>query len=789
MMHRFTNRALAMLAACTFMACPLDENESASEDEPSGSKGTFQRVSLWPRDGEVFQGEKLQMRAQSLDEYQYDLDDTYVFSSQNPNIVQITPDGLATGVSLGFATVEVRSQKYGKTTTTQLATVAPRVLWTGSLAIAGTEVEQDRGLEVTLTNLGPGSPGPILLDSQTPGFSLQYKGKVGSLAPGASRKMILRTSITTPVGQHKVRISVPAEFGGISEEFTINVKPQRPNDWAWKKVAFDSFAMALTTDGRLVEWGAIQERLAPPATLTTDIKDFAMGSNGVAVIHQDGTLEAWGKLSDAPDQRSESPIVIPAGERFQSVAFGNQYALGLTEAGKVLFLRHYELDARSGPRPDAIPSMPIVTAIGASNNLGVALDESGTIHTWGPFDRPGDGMNNVEEISASIGVVAARKKDGTVWLFQRSGLDPVQVPDIADATHISAGQNDVLIQRADGTVVQTRFNRESKPATAIPAFAGSKAVFAGSDIGGATVHIAIGQDGQMIPAGDIQGAIRIVPRVGAGIAEISGDFGRAGHATSIWVTHTDGSIAGFGYVDTAPSEIEDAPKSAKDIARVYPGKRAVLALKQDGTLIGWGGGVQGKVPPGLPKVKDVTVDGDNVIALLEDTSLVGWPLTNGVQLPSGPTGLNRIFADSLVVGLKPDGSFTPVAVFLNDSFAANAPKLEDWAPCASMGKIGGRAIFLSGNGGVLGDGFRDIKSLGCAWLRQEGDPGSSNMVRPMAIMGDSKIGLLGHSDFEDITVRDGFTRWSGRGAIRGQGDTATAQVPYSNNDSSFYILR
>jgi hypothetical protein len=158
-------------------------------------------------------------------------------------------------------------------------------------------------------------------------------------------------------------------------------------------------------------------------------------------------------------------------------------------------------------------------------------------------------------------------------------------------------------------------------------------------------------------------------------------------------------------------------------------------------------------------------------------------------LPTGPTGLDRIFADNDVFGLKPDGSFVEISTPMRDTFATGLPKLDGWGPCARLGILGTRPVFLTGKAGLLGDGFRDVQSLGCAWRRDEGDPNNVNVVLPMAVMGDSKIGLVGHSDAEDITIRDGFTRWSGRGAIRGQGDRATAYVPFNVNDNTIYLFR
>jgi hypothetical protein len=789
-------RAAALPVLFVLAACPEESDDGVA----AGNKGEFQRIMLWPRDGEVYQSETFELRAQSVDGYQYDLEDSLTFVSKNPDIVQVTPEGKALGVSPGFATIEVTSKKFGASTTTQFACVPPRGNFVSDIRLTGTKVEQGKALplEVNVGGNAASLSRPVLDDAPL-GISLEgLDQQLRNDGAGLNKKLgRLQTSLTTAVGPHKIRVAMLDEGQrrlGKEVEFNIEVTEARPITGAWRKVAFSwgnetGTAIGLTTDGRLIDWGVVSE-LALPTTLTTPAIDVAIGSNGAAAVLEDGSITSWGGPTGYPGDTPTPSLVVPAGNRYQAVALGRAYGLALTDNGRVVFLKPAE--PLSGTRPpESIPDMPTVRAIAAADQFALALDVNGKLHSWGTFRSPGNGMTDVVEIGAFGGMAAARKGDGSVWVYANSGADAFLVPDISDAKAIAVGNTEVLVQRQDGSVAVVDIRNGMTRTTPAPSFAQASKLFAGD-----SAHLALGADGQLLAIGKPSSAVRLLPRLNASVTNISSGFRTSafvapGHPTSIWVTHSDGSISGMGFFNTLASELEP-PAGLRDVTQVAVGSRAVVALTKDGRVIGWGAGPQANVPAGLPPAKAIAADARHVVVLLQDTSLVSWPATTELTLPSGRTGLSSIYLDNDLTGVDGEGNLQVVSAALKGEYLDGIKGIGDAAPSVGLALQNGNPIRISRLAIQWPRGHHDIAQLGTFFKREVGD--SSSYATPMGALlrPNGKLAVFFTAAPEDDIPNDtryvpppewhpflrhqDFTAVRGMGAIRGAGPSASALV-------------
>jgi alpha-tubulin suppressor-like RCC1 family protein len=127
------------------------------------------------------------------------------------------------------------------------------------------------------------------------------------------------------------------------------------------------------------------------------------------------------------------------------------------------------------------------------------------------------------------------------------------------------------------------------------------------------------------------------------------------HALAI---KSDGSLIGWG--DNLRGEIS-IPAGLSRVKAVAAGDAFSLALKPDGTVIGWGDDYYGQsdVPAGLSNVVAIAAGGFHNLALRADGSVVAWgDYYNGQT--SVPTGLSNVVAVAAgrfhSLALKADGS-------------------------------------------------------------------------------------------------------------------------------------
>jgi hypothetical protein len=104
---------------------------------------------------------------------------------------------------------------------------------------------------------------------------------------------------------------------------------------------------------------------------------------------------------------------------------------------------------------------------------------------------------------------------------------------------------------------------------------------------------------------------------------------------------TDGTVVGWGYNNTFGQT--SVPASLSNVVKVVAGDSHALALKSDGTVVAWGSNAAGQtnVPAGLDNVMDIAAGYSNSIALKTNGTVVAWG-DNTCGQRSMPAGLSNI---------------------------------------------------------------------------------------------------------------------------------------------------
>lgn len=242
-----------------------------------------------------------------------------------------------------------------------------------------------------------------------------------------------------------------------------------------------------------------------------------------------------------------------------------------------------------------------VRAVAAGHQHAVALKADGTVVAWGN-DTSGQatvpaGLSGVVAVAAGGDVSGVVRGDGTVRLWGSAASGVTTPPaGLVDVARLAIGTNHALALKKDGTVVAWGANAS----------------------GQATIP--------------------------AGLANVVGVA--AGNGGSVAV-RGDGTVAAWGVAN-----IRNVPVSVANVAAVAAmgstengGGTHVLALRRDGTVVGWGnnGSGQTSIPAGLAGVVAVAVGGFHSVALKSDGSVVAWGST--VSSPTSvPPSLPRSFA-------------------------------------------------------------------------------------------------------------------------------------------------
>jgi hypothetical protein len=218
-------------------------------------------------------------------------------------------------------------------------------------------------------------------------------------------------------------------------------------------IAAGAADMAVTRDGRVVEWGP--GALLPPPTVAATLTNVVAGSVGYShslALKADGTVVAWG------DNTFGQCNVPPNLSGVIAVAAGGPYSVALTADGTVTVWAQ-------GPETNVPSDLTNVIAISSYDNI-LALRGDGTVAAWGDNQHgecnvPAD-LTNAIAISCGGFWSVALRRDGTLTAWGDNTFGQCNIPaDLTNVIAVSAGWGEALALKADGTVVDWGYNYES----------------------------------------------------------------------------------------------------------------------------------------------------------------------------------------------------------------------------------------------------------------------------------------------------------------------------------------
>jgi hypothetical protein len=227
-------------------------------------------------------------------------------------------------------------------------------------------------------------------------------------------------------------------------------------------------SLALTQDGRVLEWGeACEDPVCntPPPQAQSGVVAIAAGLRHSIALRADGTIDEWGFICGAACPYALPPEARPA----VAISAGDFHDLLVTSSGRVYAWGCGAINGgfsedrgQCSVPPDAMSG---VTAVAAGADHSLALRSDGRVVAWGCLYGSDEGQcavppaakSGVIAIAAGQGHSLALKADGSVVAWGCNGFDLGQctVPEAAksDVTAIAAGRFHSVALKKDGSVV------------------------------------------------------------------------------------------------------------------------------------------------------------------------------------------------------------------------------------------------------------------------------------------------------------------------------------------------
>lgn len=491
-------------------------------------------------------------------------------------------------------------------------------------------------------------------------------------------------------------------------------------------------SLALRSDGTVVGWGSTSAGATPPPTASAVIS-IAAGVRHSLALRSDGTVVAWG---DNANGQSTVPANL---SNAIAVAAGFYHGLVLRSDGTV---------AAWGYNASGQTTIPAglnnVVAIAAGDFFSLALKADGTVVSWGDsgsgLQVVPPGLGSVAAISASsrhslallranpriaqpmiLNSPAALAGFGSVFKYAvvtrnhatsyaatglPTGLSIDAATGIISGTPTESGTFAVTIS-ATNAFGTSQSNLTLTVNRQVPVLTSANQVLAP---GGAafTYQITATNSPTSYAAAGLPAGLSINPGTGAisGIPSSAGAYTVALSITNIYGTASATlvvnvqTVIGWGN-DSAGQRTP--PVGLSNVLSIAGGYDYSLAVKSDGTVVGWGDTNERAIPPGLSSVVAVAIGGRHTLALKSNGTVTAWG-NNTYGQTTIPAGLNGVVAIATgfysSLALKSDG--TVIAWGYNDSGQTTIPAGLNGVVAISAGVR--HALALKADGTVVGWG-------------------------------------------------------------------------------------
>ena len=277
----------------------------------------------------------------------------------------------------------------------------------------------------------------------------------------------------------------------------------------------------------------------------------------------------------------------------------------------------------------------------------MAVNSDRTLSGWGDYNSSADNLSNVFSIARNYFGTGILYTDGTVGYIGSGEGGPQNVPgNLNNVKMLVGGADHLLALKSDGTVVG--WGKDDTGQATVPADLSGNIVGMSAGDNHSTVLFSDGTMrgwGNSYKAQNCEGITDIRP-VPEAIA--------SGRGFNIAIKN-DGTVIDWGGAP-APG-LPDIPVGLSDVVAVACGNYHSLALKSDGTVVAWGNNDYGQtdVPTGLNNVVAIAggMKGYHSIALKSDGSVVAWGRDDKGQSSQVPAALNALVYESSGTG-KPN---------------------------------------------------------------------------------------------------------------------------------------
>lgn len=578
------------------------------------------------------------------------------------------------------------------------------------------------------------------------------------------------------------------------------------------------FPLALKSDGTVWRaWGNAVSQI--PGLVNISSISASSGGYHTAALKNDGTVWLWSAVGFSGGPENRTAVQVGGLSDIASVAAGNGSTLALTHSG-VLWAWGLNAYGQLGDgtytkrsTPGLVTELGMVTdqkvtAITANSGTSVALTGDGSVWAWGAawngvfgsgwFNGPYTFvphrvlLNEVAFVVAGDNATVARTADGSWWGWGSNAYGTVtgaagqtaalQLPvnlaltiateELAAASTggpfsqtlvaagatgpftfaVSAGQLPAgLTLSASGVLSGTPTTSGSATFTVRVSATGGATATKTFTLQVASAPYVIAHQpaaaGTLPLGGKVQATFSepIEPAtLSPSTFSVTGWMPALGIAAgknfSLALRH-DGSVVGWGNDSDGQAS---PPAVLGGVTAIAAGNYHALALKNDGTVVGWGRNdwgypYFGTVPPGLTGVVAVSAGQYHSLALKSDGTVVSWGGYNGVgtQPPAGLSGVTAISAGWYhSAALKGDGTVVAWGE-INTYGESTVPTGLSGVSAVSAGCF--YTLALKGDGTVVGWGSNSQGALNVPAGLSGVVAISAGCQSPVALKGDGTV--------------------------------------------------
>ncbi len=504
-----------------------------------------------------------------------------------------------------------------------------------------------------------------------------------------------------------------------------------------------------------------------------------------------GTWRQWDLAAPRVTATATAVQITPAipsipfsREPATNIAAGAYYSLALKADGTVVGWG----DNSHGQT--AIPvGLSNVVAMAAGADYGLALKADGAVVGWGDNSYGQTafpmGLSNVVAMAAGADYGLALLTDGAVVGWGDDSFGQTNIPSgLSNVVAMAAGAGHSLALRADGTVVgwgDDYYGQATDVPMAVPPFTSAGVVVvegqALSNVmaiaAGESFSLALLRDGTVFgwgenSYGEATGvASHQIPPIGSGVASVAGGTLSNVVAIAAGAYHSlalkaDGTVVGWGANDDGQISI---PFALSNVVAIAAGADHSLALEADGTVVAWGriNESQCLAPPALTWRGAIAAGYQHSLALKSDGTVVGWGDNSygQINIPAGLSDVVAIAAGEYhSLALKADG--TVVGWGDNDHGQTNSPTGLSNVVAIAAGYL--HNLALKSGGTVVGWGANNYGQTNIP-------AGLTNVVAiaagadySLALKADGTVVAWGDNDMGQTNVPTGLTNVVALGA-------------------------